>query len=221
MQSAQNKGEFVMLVLGEKDHNCIKNYLNSTIILPNAFDEIWIGNSKVKVPEAGGKLDLDGTNTLFARFEDVAISFRILWENTDSEVQAALFNDGFKYESHRENFRLKNNAALRLTLRHPDNGKAGIAMWWKVEEGVKSEADFLRFRQTVLNAPISVNEKDGIIDLYVSTPTGKLGVKTDLKNKKRLEYYNPTPLPLDYLFNVDGLEIGKPIMEKYKLKIIQ
>jgi len=34
MQSAQNKGEFVMLVSGKKDHNCIKNHLNSTIIYP-------------------------------------------------------------------------------------------------------------------------------------------------------------------------------------------
>ena len=221
MQSAQNKGEFVMLVLGEKDHNCIKNYLNSTIILPNAFDEIWIGNNQAKVPETGGKLLLDGTNTFFARFEDVAIAFRILWDNADKGVKAAIYNDGFKYESHRENFQLKNNAALRLTLQHPDNGKAGIAMWWKVEEGVKSDADFLRFRQKVLNAPTSVDEKNGVLDLSVSTPAGKLGLKTDLKNKKRLEYYNPTPLPEGYLFNVDGVEIGKPILEKYKLKIIQ
>ena len=136
-------------------------------------------------------------------------------------MKAAIYNDGFKYESHRENFQLKNNAALRLTLQHPDNGKAGIAMWWKVEEGVKSDADFLRFRQKVLNAPTSVDEKNGVLDLSVSTPAGKLGLKTDLKNKKRLEYYNPTPLPEGYLFNVDRVEIGKPILEKYKLKIIQ
>jgi hypothetical protein len=36
--------------------------------------------------------------------------------------------------------------------------------------------------------------------------------------RKRLNYYNPSTLPDDFLFQVDGIEIGKPVMEKYKLK---
>jgi hypothetical protein len=219
MQSAQNQGEFIMLVLGEKDHNCIKNYLNSTIILPNAFDEIWIGTKKSKVPEIGSNVALDGTNTLFARFEDVALAFRVLWDNADKGVKALLFNDGFKYESHRENFSLKNKEALRLTLRHPENGKAQIAMWWKVEEGIKSDADFSKFRNKVLSAPVKIEEKNGTVDVSVNTQTEWLGVKADVANKKRLNYYNPKPLPANFLFNIDGIEVGKPIMEKYKLNI--
>jgi hypothetical protein len=219
MQSAQNQGEFVMLVLGEKDHNCIKKYLNSTIILPNAFDEIWIGTKKSKVPEVGSSVTLDGTNTIFARFEDVALAFRVLWDNADKGVKASLFNDGFKYESHRENFSLKNKEALRLTLRHPENGKAQIAMWWKVEEGIKSDADFSKFREKVLSAPVKIEEKNGTVDLSVNTQAGWLGVKADVANKKRLDYYNPAPLPANFLFNIDGIEVGKPIMEKYKLNI--
>jgi len=215
MQSAQNKGEFVMLVSGEKDHNCINNYLNSTIILPNEFDEMWIGNTNIEVPKPGNKTTFDDTNTFTARFEDVAIAFRILWDNADKGRKASLFNDGFKYISTREAFQLKHNEALRLTLRHPADGKAKIAMWWKVEEGIKSDADFLRFRQSVLKAPVTIKEKNGIVDITVSTPSGKLGVRTDIANKKRLNYYNPNPLPANFLFNVDGVEIGKPIMEKY------
>jgi hypothetical protein len=216
MQSVQNKGEFVMLVAGEKDHNCINNYLNSTIILPNYFDEIWIGNSKITVPETGGKAAFDNTNTLFARFEDVAVAFRILWDNADKGSRAYLYNDGFKYESARESFQLKNNKALRITLRHPENGKAGIAMWWKVEEGIKSDADLLKFRQTVLNAHVKVSDEKGIMDISVMTPSGKLGIRSNLTNKKRLDYYNPQPLPNGFLFDVDGVELGRQIMEKYK-----
>ncbi|MEI6142913.1 MAG: hypothetical protein WCP85_26790 [Mariniphaga sp.] len=216
MQSSQNKGEFVMLVSGEKDHNCIYNYLNSTIILPNTFDEIWIGNSKIQVPALGEKAIFDDTNAFTARFEDVAIAFRILWDNARKDSKAALYNDGFKYNPSREAFHLEHNEALRLTLRHPDNGIARIAMWWKVQEGIKSDADFQKFRQTVFKAQVVVNEENGIVDLVVSTPSGKLGVKSDFVNKKRLEYYNPAPLPDNFLFNVDGLEIGKPILDKYK-----
>ena len=215
MQAAQNKNEFVMLAAGEKDHNCINNYLNSTIILPNTFDELWIGNDIISVPEMGGKIAFDQTNTLFARFEDVGFAIRILWSNADQGTKMTLCNDGFNYQPTRENFKMANGKGLRLTLQHPENGKGALAMWWKVEEGIKSDADFLRFRNKVLNAPVSVNEKDGIIDISVSTPAGKLGVKADITNKKRLNYYNPTPLPQDFLFNIDGVEIGKPIMNKY------
>ncbi len=216
MQSAQNKGELVMLVSGEKDHNCIKDYVNSTIILPDVFDEMWMGNTKFSKPAIGSNQSFDKTKTIFLRFEDVAIAIRILWDNADEAVNASLYNDGFAYESAREKFQLKNNKALRITLQHPNNGKASIAMWWKTAEGIKSDADFTKFRATVLNAPVQVNESNGLVDVSVTTAAGKLGVKGDLKNKKRLEYYNPVPLPKDFLFNVDGKEIGKPVMEKYK-----
>jgi hypothetical protein len=89
-------------------------------------------------------------------------------------------------------------------------------MWWKAEEGIKTDADFLKFRNKVMNTPVVINEANGQMDISVMTTAGKLGVKADLLNKKRLEYYNPIPLPKEFLFNVDGLEIGRSIMEKYK-----
>lgn len=216
LQSAQHKAEFVMLAAGEKDHNCTNAYLNSTIILPNAFDEIWLGNKKVNVPDAGKRMELDASRTFFARFEDVAIAFRFIWDDTGNAV-ASLYNDGFNYQSSREQFQLKHNKTMRLTLRHSDNGKAAIAMWWKQEEGIRTAADFLKFRTKVLSAPITVNAQNGVVDIAVMTEAGKLGVKADLSNKKRLGYYNPSAMPASFLFQVDGVEIGKPIMQKYKV----
>ncbi len=216
MQSAQNKGEFVMLVSGDKDHNCIKEYLNSTVILPNSFDEVWMGNTKISIPAIGEKAEMDASNTFFARFEDVVIAIRILWDNMAHGSKAALYNDGFLYNSTREKFQMKNNAALRLTLKHDSNGKAAIAMWWKAEEGIKTEADFRNFRNKVLSAPVAIITENGQLDISVTTPSGKLGVKANLLNMKRLEYYNPVPMPKEFLLNIDGLEIGKPIMEKYR-----
>lgn len=221
MQSAQNKGELVMLAAGEKDHNCINAYLNSTIILPDAFDELWIGNRKTAVPETGGKVAFDETNAFFARFEDVAVAIRILWNDAGKTTKMALHNDGFSYTPRRENFRMANSKGLRLTLQHADNGKGALAMWWKVEEGLTNDAAFSTFRQNVLKTPVSVYEKDGIVEVSVSTPSGKLGVKADLVTKKRLAYHNPKPLPNEFLFTVDGLEIGKPILEKYKSKSLK
>jgi hypothetical protein len=215
MQAAQNKNEFVMLAAGDKDHNCINNYLNSTIILPNAFDELWMGNSKISVPEVGGKLAFDQTNTIFARFEDVGFAIRILWSNADQGTKMNLCNDGFNYQPTRENFKMANGKGLRLTLQHPGNGKGAIAMWWKVEEGIASDAQFVKFRQSIINTPVNISDKNGIVDVLVLTSSGKLGIKADILNKKRLTWSNPTPLPGNFLFNVDGLEIGKPIIEKY------
>ena len=75
-----------------------------------------------------------------------------------------------------------------------------------------------RFDKTLLESAglaglLSFND---IVDISVETPSGKLGVKADLAQKKRLNYYYPKPLPKDFLFNVNGVEIERPIMEKYK-----
>ena len=215
MQAAQNKNEFVMLAAGEKDHNCINNYLNSTIILPNAFDELWMGNNKISVPEVGGRIALNQTNTFFARFEDVGFAIRILCDNADQGTKMTLCNDGFNYQPTRENFKMANGKGLRLTLQHPGNGKGVIAMWWKVEEGITGDAQFNKFRQSIINTPVNVNDKNGIIDVSVTTSSGKLGIRADIPKKKRLTWYYPSPLPDNFLFNVDGVEIGKPIMKKY------
>ncbi len=216
MQSAQNKGEMVMLVAGTKDHNCTNDYLNSTIILPDYFNEIWMGNQKISVPAVGGKTNLEKTKTFFARFEDVAIAFRYLWDDAGADVYPALYNDGFAYTSARENFDLPHNKTLRLTLTHSNNGKAAVAMWWKAQEGIKTAADFATFRQKILQARVTANDLNGLVDISVQTLSGKLGVKADLVKKNRLAYYNPTPLPNTFLLNVDGKEIGMPIMDKYK-----
>ncbi len=218
MQSAQNKGEFVMLVAGEKDHNCINDYLNSTIILPNSFDEIWMGNKKINVPPIGSGIELDSSKTFFAKFEDVVIAFRFLYDDAGEGVKANLYNDGFNYHSSREQFELKDNATMRLTLQHSNSGKAVMAMWWKTAEGITTASGFSKFRKQVLSAPVTVKEQNGVLDVYVKTASGKLGVKADLQKKKRLDYYNPKPMPAGFLFNVDGVEIGKPIMEQYVQK---
>ena len=217
MQSAQNKGELVMLVSGNKDHNCIKDYLNSTIILPNYFDELWTGNHKIPVPSIGHQVLIDETRTFFARFEDVAIAFRFLWDNADPGVMPVLYNDGYKFEASREKFPLIHNGTLRITLQHPNTGKANIAIWWKTAEGINTDQAFVEFRQEVLNAAVSVKEENGTVDIFVPTQSGKLGVRADLATKKRLEYYNPAPLPIDFLFNIDGKEIGKPVLERYTI----
>jgi hypothetical protein len=108
------------------------------------------------------------------------------------------------------------NNVMRITLQHSINGKAVIAMWWKTQEGIHSAADFAKFRNQVLQAKVSATESKGIVDVSVMTSAGKLGVKANLNTKKRLDYYNPFPLPNDFLFNIDGLDVGKQIMQKYR-----
>jgi hypothetical protein len=215
MQSSQNKGEMVMLVSGTKDHNCIKEYLNSTLILPNYLNEIWLGNQKIDKPAVGSKISLDDTQTFFARFEDVVFAFKFLYTNADKNERPTLYNDGFQYNSNREKFPMQHNAALRLTLKHPNNGKADIAIWWKAEEGVTTDKAFASFRKKVLDADVMIQTDNNSLAISVKTPSGKLGVRADLLNKKRLEYYNPVPLPNDFLFSINGTEIGKPVMLKY------
>ena len=216
MQVAQNKNEFVMLVSGQKDHNSIKDYLNSTILLPNAFDEIWVGNKKASIPTIGKQLSLDTTKTFFVKFEDVAVAFKILYDDASINEPACIINDGFEYNASREKFSLTNSKLIRMTLKHSNNGNATIAMWWKTAEGINTDAAFANFRNTVMNAPSNVTINAGIIDVSVITAQGKLGVKANLNLKQRINYYNPNPMPDQFLFNVDGVDIGKKIMQKYQ-----
>ncbi len=216
MQAAQNKGELVMLVAGEKDHNCIHDYLNSTIILPDYFDEVWMDDQQISVPAIGEHVSMNKAHTFFAKFEDAVIAFRFLWDNTDGKTSAALYNDGFRFHANREAFQLAHNQAMRITLQHPNDGKAALAMWWKTAEGIHSAADFARFRKQVMATPVSISAKNGVVDISVQTTAGKLGVKADIAKKKRLEYYYPVPMPADFLFNVNGKELGLPIMKKYQ-----
>jgi hypothetical protein len=216
MQASQNKNEFVMLVSGDKDHNCINDYVNSTVLLPNYFDQLYFGNTRIMQRAVGTEIPLDSTNTFFAKFEDVAIAIKILYSNADNGERATLFNDGFKYNSSREAFNLVHNEALRLTLKHPNNGKGNIVMWWKAEEGIDTEAKFKSFRNLVLDAPVTITDSNNVLDVSVQTTSGKLGLKADLKKKVRLDYYNPTPLNRNILFNIDGVDVGKKIMQKYK-----
>jgi hypothetical protein len=214
-QVVQNRNEFVMLVSGDKDHNAIRDYLNSTIILPDYFDELWMGDSRINKPAVGQHVAMNSTNTFFARFEDVAIAIRVLWDNAAGN-RFALHNDGFRFESNREDFELKHNAALRLTLQHPEGKKLGIAMWWKVQAGIKGDQDFAAFRRQVLGSQIDLISANGIIDVSVQTQAGKLGLKADLNKKQRLAYYNPFRMPEDFLFQVDGKEIDKKFKYIYR-----
>lgn len=216
MQSAQNRGEMVMLVSGERDHNCITPYLNSTILLPDNFDEMWMNDWKITHPAKGGQVEMNADGTFFARFEDVVIAFRYLWNNAGDSVRVQLHNDGFSYTPSRENFELKNNQALRLTMRHTNQSKAAVAIWWKTAEGIRTASDFAAFRKTVLEAPVSVQDTNGVLDIIVTTASGPLGVKADLKRKQRISYTNPATLPTGFLFNVDGKELGIPLMGKYR-----
>lgn len=214
-QVVQNRNEFVMLVSGDKDHNAIRDYLNSTIILPDYFDELWMGDSRINKPAVGQHVAMNSTNTFFARFEDVAIAIRVLWDNAAGN-RFALHNDGFRFASNREDFKLKHNAALRLTLQHPEGKKLGIAMWWKVQEGIKGDQDFAAFRGQVLGSAVDLALTNGIIDVAVQTQAGKLGLKADLNKKQRLAYYNPFRMPEDFLFQVDGKEIDKKFKYIYR-----
>lgn len=216
MQVSQHKNEFVMLVSGEKDHNCINPFVNSTIILPAYFDELWMGNRRFTIPEVGDSIALDSSQTFFGLFEDVAVAIRILWHNAEATEIPRVFNDGFKYSPHREFFQLEHNQAFRLTLKHPDSGKGIIAMWWKAEENINTDDQFKLFRNSVLNAPVTIFSEKDIIDVSVQTKEGKLGVRADVTKKKRLSYDNPIPVPKDFLFLIDGVDYGKKLLSAYR-----
>jgi hypothetical protein len=133
----------------------------------------------------------------------------------NSEPQ--LFNDGSAFHAGRESFQFAHNHAVRLTMQHPDNGKAARPLWWKTAKGFNTAADFASIRKQVMATPVTTKEEKGIIYIAVQEAQGKLEIKANPVRKKVLKYYYPLPLPKDFLFTVDGKEIGKPILIKYPM----
>lgn len=171
---------------------------------------------KIQVPDSGLSIPFNTSNTLYARFEDVVVGFRILWSNVDTNTRPVLYNDGFEFHSNRVKGQLKESKALRFTLQHPNKAPLRIAMWWKVEEGVVDSKAFEKFRNEMNHAPVNISNIHNKIDIAVSSNQGLLGVKADLNTKTRLGYYGSESDNRSFLFKVNGKEIGRPIMQSYQ-----
>jgi len=93
-----------------------------------------------------------------------------------------------------EKFPLQYNAALRITLQHPNDGKADVATWWKTVEGIKSDRAFADFRQEVLKAEVAVKQKvANKVDIAVMTKAGKLGCVAAFAQQKTPQHHHPVP----------------------------
>jgi hypothetical protein len=185
--------------------------LQSHFVLRRGAEGIWLagkpvtleqpakGDAAQRVPVAFGK-------PLVLRYGSAAIGIRVLWARTEDGCPAeiALVDDGNSY------------GAIRLTVEHRATKKtalAAAAFWVRIGTGLNSASDCDHWRRqfdAATPAPIAADEHQ--IHLTVPGEEGPLSIAATAP-------YGPggsmilEPPPTQSALELDGREIGRPILE--------
>lgn len=182
--------------------------LSSHILIPKTnVDEIWVGNTKLA--------DLSSRpsgNCFFVKIDHVVFSVRYLYtfDKSGAAVTPVLIDDSGT--DVRNYFVLpdKTHFALRLTTQLNSGSLtgsdiAGVAMWWRVDDCIRTPRQFAALRNKVLGASISVPAQKAYAEgdsfsCYVNTPEGfRLGVSGIFTREKYYNRYITTDATPEYL----------------------
>lgn len=148
--------------------------------------------------------------TIFIKRGDAVAAIRLLkaLDVSGKPVSFQLFNDGLKY------------GALRLTATHSSlkTGKRGmIIVWSYTTDGIKDDQTFLNFRERVMAVTSDVKTGGTNASVKVHGITGEMELVADLEAEKRIIRRGMKPGLEDSLISVNGMEIGRKILEKLEL----
>lgn len=148
--------------------------------------------------------------TIFIKRGDVVAAIRLLkgLDISGKPVGFQLFNDGLKY------------GALRLTATHSRSktGKRGtIILWSYTTDGIKDDQTFSSFRERVMAVTSDVKTGGTTVSVKVQGITGTMELVADLETEKRILRRGMKPGLEDSLISVNGLEIGRKVLEKLDL----
>lgn len=148
--------------------------------------------------------------TIFIKRGEAVAAIRLLkgLDVSGNPVTFQLFNDGLKY------------GALRLTATHSrlKTGKRGtIIIWSYTTDGIKDEQTFSHFRESVMAVTGTVKIDGPIVNAKVNGVTGVMELAADVEAEKRILRRGMKPGLEDSLITVNGVEIGRKILEKLDL----
>lgn len=148
--------------------------------------------------------------TIFIKRGDAVAAIRLLkaLDVSGKPVSFQLFNDGLRY------------GALRLTATHSRSktGKRGtIIMWSYTTDGIKDDQTFSNFQDRVMAVTGAVKTGGPIVSVKVNGITGAMELAVDLEVEKRILRRGMKAGLEDSLISVNGMEIGRKILEKLDL----
>lgn len=148
--------------------------------------------------------------TIFIKRGEAVAAIRLLkgLDVSGNPVTFQLFNDGLKY------------GALRLTATHSRSktGKRGtIIIWSYTTDGIKDDQTFSSFRERVMAVTGDVKTGGTTVSVKVHGITGVMELAADVEAEKRILRRGMKPGLEDSLITVNGVEIGRKILEKLDL----
>lgn len=184
--------------------------LQSHFVLPRDVEGIWIAGKRQAV---SGTATATPTRTpvaigdpLVIRKGSAAVGLRVIWARAQdgAPADAALVEDGHAV------------GALRLTVEHrrsSPTAEAGAALWVRVGGGLDDDAKFTTWRESFERAvPERVEATPQTIRLAVPGRGGPVAISADApfasSGRVLLE-----PAPSRAVLELDGLEIGRPLLE--------
>ncbi len=178
--------------------------LRSHLVFPRNL-ELWVGNTVSPLTKQPGSTSVPKGIPVFLRHRDAVVGVRVLGAVTleGAEAPIQLINDGNPYD------------VMTLSVTHspqpPTHGRAWVAFWVRVAEGL-DDAGFARFRQSFAQAKGVVTTDGNVVDVIAQGEKGKLMLRADIVQKRRLLRSGEEAVPQDYLLLVNGREVGKEIL---------
>ncbi|NLY74387.1 MAG: hypothetical protein GX075_03700 [Firmicutes bacterium] len=147
---------------------------------------------------------------LFIKRGDAVAALRLLkaLNISGKPIGFELVNDGLRY------------GAFRLTATHSKakTGRRGVIVVWSyAADGIVDEAAFEDFRKKAMGVAYEVNIAGPIVGVKVAGITGEMELKADIAAERRILRRGMKPGLEDSLLAVNGMEIGKRILEKLEL----
>lgn len=210
--AAQDRADALALVVyRDKDVPEEAPVLASHWVMPLHTDGFWINERRVVLEEGkAATFTLMPEASLVVRSGTAAIGVQVPWTRNRQGTSAsvALVYDGNPY------------GAVRLTVQHQDRldeggeALAGAAFWIRVGSGLETEAAFERRRTAFVTSVPQVQVSSESIRLEVA------GSEEPLAVEAQAPFEAPTtlsPTPTQLVLEVNGKEIGRPLLEKKRL----
>jgi hypothetical protein len=197
--AAQDYDEAVAIALYRDEETLLRSHaLQSHFVFPADVDEVYIAGKLAHIGKKG-EYEVPAGAPVVLRFGTAAVGLRVPWARTTAGRPAPtmIVNDGNKF------------GALRLTVQHgnPSAGIGGAGVALAVRIGSRLDAkDFTAWRKKFEADAVQVSSDDQ----KLSVASGMVKVEA---NPAKLTPLNVVPVPCQTALEIDGREVGRPILE--------
>ena len=182
--------------------------VQSHFVMPRGADEFWLGQRRVRFGQGEPKrISVALGEALCLRKGGAAVGVRVLWARdvAGGAVELALVDDGNPY------------GAVRLSATHyagtprqVEQSLAAAVLWVRIGGGLEGDGAFAAWRKRFSAAQGSVSAQGGLVRASVEGEAGPVSLcaREPFREPEEL-----LPRPSEAVLELDGRDIGRPLLE--------